>query len=117
MSLLAVLEAIAHKLPFQSEEEKAAFHSQIHALGDEAVSDVRTLVHGVEADAASDLTMETLGAPVPAAPAPAPAAPAPAAPPVQGVVDTSGDQSADPLAGIDTAALQAELAKREAQAQ
>lgn len=71
MSLIAVLESIAHRLEgFQTEEDRNKLHEQIAALGDEAVTDVHTLVHGVEADVATDVT--------PVDPTTEPAAPAPA---------------------------------------
>lgn len=89
MSLIAILEKFASKLSFQTEEEKAAIHEQIAALGDEAVTDVKTLVHGATDEAETDIADEIAGKPVVAA------------------VD-------DPLAGYDVAALEAELAKRNA---
>lgn len=96
MSLISVLNQIAGKLSFSTEEEKTLFHEQIHALGDEAVTDVKSLVHGVETDAVTDA--EAAFAEVPT-------------PPV--TTATQPVQTNDPLAGFDVEALEAEIAKRQ----
>lgn len=101
MSLISVLDNIARRLGgFQSEEEKQLLHDQIHALGDEAITDVRSLVHGVETDAVTDFEagFREVQTPPPA------------------TEQTPPPPPADPLAGMTDAELEAEIQRRKAAA-